>query len=85
MKNSFDIVDEFVDNISRGGEVEFEYNGKPYFAGMIGKNKWIAYEYHNDESSKEYATAKEVCSYPIEDKTIGEVITKAKITFRCFE
>lgn len=85
MKNSFDIVDEFVDNISRGGEVEFEYNGKLYFAGMIGKNKWIAYEYHNDESSKEYASAKEVCSYPIEDKTIGEVITKAKIAFRCFE
>ena len=85
MKNSFDIVDEFVDNISRGGEVEFEYNGKLYFAGMIGKNKWIAYEYHNDESSKEYASAKEVCSYPIEDKTIGEVINKAKITFRCFE
>lgn len=85
MKKSFDIVDEFVDNISRGGEVEFEYNGKLYFAGMIGKNKWIAYECHNDESSKEYASAKEVCSYPIEDKTIGEVITKAKITFRCFE
>lgn len=85
MKNPFDIVDEFVDNISRGGEVEFEYNGKLYFAEMIGKNKWIAYEYHNDESSKEYASAKEVCSYPIEDKTIGEVITKAKITFRCFE
>lgn len=84
-EKSFDTIDEFVDNISRGGEVELEYNGKLYFAGMIGENKWIAYEYHNDESSKEYASAKEVCSYPIEDKTIGEVITKAKITFRCFE
>lgn len=62
MKNSFDIVDEFVDNISRGGEVEFEYNGKLYFAGMIGKNKWIAYEYHNDESSKEYTESTFPCS-----------------------
>lgn len=84
-EKSFDTIDEFVDNINMGGEVEFEYNGKLYFAGMIGKNKWTAYEYHNDESSKEYASAEEVCSYPIEDKTIGEVITKAKIMFRCFE
>lgn len=68
-EKSFDTIDEFVDN----------------FAGMIGENKWTACEQHNDESSKEYASAEEVCSYPIEDKTIGEVITKAKITFRCFE
>lgn len=81
----FDTVDEFVDNISRGGEVEFEYKGKLYFAGMIGKNKWTAYEQNNDESCKEYALAEEVCSYPIEDKTIGEVITNTEITFRCFE
>ena len=85
MKNSFDTVAEFVDNISRGGEIEFEYNGKLYFAGMIDDNKWTAYEQYNDESSKEYASAEKVCLYPIEDKTIGEVITKAKITFRCFE
>lgn len=52
---------------------------------MIGENKWTACEQHNDESSKEYVSVEEVCSYPIEDKTIGEVITKAKITFRCFE
>ena len=84
-EKSFDTIDEFVDNISRGGEVELEYNGNLYFAGMIGENKWTACEQHNDESSKEYVSAEEVCSYPIEDKTIGEVITKAKITFRCFE
>lgn len=26
-EKSFDTIDEFVDNISRGGEVELEYNG----------------------------------------------------------
>lgn len=36
-EKSFDTIDEFVDNISRGGEVELEYNGKLYFAGMIGE------------------------------------------------
>ena len=47
-EKSFDAIDEFVDNISRGGEVELEYNGKLYFAGMIGENKWTACEQHND-------------------------------------
>lgn len=45
-EKSFDTIDEFVDNISRGGEVELEYNGKLYFAGMIGENKWTACEQH---------------------------------------
>lgn len=61
-EKSFDTIDEFVDNISRGGEVELEYNGKLYFAGMIGENKWTACEQHNDESSKEYCRRRPVLS-----------------------
>ena len=41
-EKSFDTIDEFVDNISRGGEVELEYNGKHYLAGKICDNKMTA-------------------------------------------
>ena len=38
-EKSFDTIDEFVDNISRGGEVELEYNGLHVSNTMMNRAK----------------------------------------------
>lgn len=83
MEKSFTGLDEFMDNISRGGEVEFMYKGRAYFAGLTKVGEYSVYEQGNYSSERCYTTPEGVCAYRIGAETLGEIITKAAITFRC--
>ena len=43
MEKPFTSLDEFLDNISRGGEVEFVYKGRAYFVGLTGIGEYTVY------------------------------------------
>lgn len=84
MEKPFTSLDEFLDNISRGGEVEFVYKGRAYFVGLTGIGEYTVYEQWNYPSERCYSTPEEICLYRIGDENLGDIITKADITFRCF-
>lgn len=84
MEKSFTSLDEFLNNISRGGEVEFIYEGRAYFVGLTENGAHIVYEQGNDLSECIYTVPEDVCLYRIGEETLGDIITKAIITFRCF-
>ena len=84
MEKRFMNLNEFLDNISRGGEVEIVYKGRAYFAGLTGIGEYTVYEQCNYPSECCYITPEEVCLYRIGDENLGDIITKADITFRCF-
>ena len=50
MEKSFTGLDEFMDNICRGGEVEFMYKGRAYFAGLTKVGEYSVYEQGNYSS-----------------------------------
>lgn len=52
MEKSFTGLDEFMDNISRGGEVEFMYKGRAYFAGLTKVGEYSVYEQGNYSSER---------------------------------
>lgn len=85
MEKQFDSYTEFIDNISRGGEIEFEYEGKGYFIGLLDNNTYIVTEKNNESSERYYTDAYDVGEYEIAGKKLEFVITKALVTFRCFE
>ena len=84
MEKRFMNLNEFLDNISRGGEVEFVYKGRAYFVGLTGIGEYTVYEQWNCPSEGCYSTPEGVCLYKIGDENLGDIITKADITFRCF-
>lgn len=83
MEESFDSMEELIENISMGGEVEFEYNGKQYSITHIPEGVVVlqAYRY---STQKIYKNAFEIIEYKINGKKISEIIDDIKITFRCF-
>lgn len=85
MEKQFMNLGEFLDNISRGGEVEFVYKGRAYFVGLTGTGEYTVYELHNYQSECCYSTPEEVCFYKIGNENLGDIIIKANITFRCFD
>lgn len=84
MEKRFMNLDEFLDNISRGGEIEFIYKGRAYFVGLTECGEYIVYEQGDSLSEHYYSTPADVCCYRIGDEKLGDVIIKADITFRCF-
>lgn len=43
MEKQFLNLGEFLDNINRGGEVEFIYKGRAYFVGLTGTGEYTVY------------------------------------------
>ena len=54
-----------------------------YFAGLTKVGEYSVYEQGNYSSERCYTTPEGVCAYRIGAETLGEIITKATITFRC--
>ena len=74
-------ADEFIDCVSRGGEVEFIFDNKKYSI-THGEYEIYVMEAYNEMSEKVYANPIAALSYPIGDKTIGDILEDMKITFR---
>lgn len=77
-------IDELIDNISRGGEVEFEYRNKKYSITHTSEAIHVM-EFNNYNTLKVYNSAKEIISYRIGEERIKDLLDKIKVTFRCFQ
>lgn len=79
----FENLDEFIKNISRGGEVEFIYKEEKYsithMSGMI-----IFIKIGDDSTIREFKNTDELIDYKIEGKKIKDIVTEIQPYFRCF-
>ena len=82
--NNFTDADDFVDCVDRGCEIEFLYAGKHYGIGMGEDSKFYILEVNNYDSEKEYEYAKDILTYPIGNKTIGDILQHMKVIDRSF-
>ena len=79
--NKFNSIDDLVQAVKRGCEIEFLYKGKKY--GIIPLKKGVAiYEFHNMESEKFYDKIEDITTHIIENKALSDIIEEMKIIFR---
>jgi hypothetical protein len=79
----FNNLDEFIDNLSRGGEIEFIYKNKKYsITHPEGKLCFI--EQNNIISERIFYNIQELLKYTIEDEKIENIVTEIQPSFRCF-
>jgi hypothetical protein len=79
----FDSLDEFIDNLSRGGEIEFIYKDKKYsITHPDGKLSFI--EQYNEESLRYFNSIQELLDFSIEGDKIKDIVTIIQPFFRCF-
>lgn len=76
-------VTELYENLSRGGEIEFTYEGKSYSI-LHPEGKILVTEAYNESTEKWYNNLEEVGEYPIGDKKLKDIFEDVEITFRCF-
>lgn len=79
----FESVDEFYDNLERGGEIEFQYKGKHYAITHSSKGIHLI-EAYNNESERIFKTPEDLGEYKVFGEKIKDIITKADVHFRCF-
>jgi hypothetical protein len=79
----FESLHEFVDNITRGGEIEFEYKGKKYsITQPEGKLNYI--EMGNEMSLTEFKDVFELLDFRISGEAIKDIILEIHPFFRTF-
>ena len=79
----FDSIEEFVDNLSRGGEVEFFYKEKKYgITHPCGKP--FFYEAYNEASERTFDSIEELLTHKIDGERICDIVTLIQPFFRCF-
>lgn len=82
--NNFSSEPDMIECLERGCEIEFLYHKKQYSITHTPLNEISIIEYGNLESEKTYSTAKEVISYPIENRCLKDIINDMKIIDRSF-
>lgn len=83
MEEKFESFEEFVDYISRGGELEFKYKGEEYCVLPTNKYIYISKQY-DEKSEKIYSTPEEVGKYLIGNESIKDIITNVEVIMRLF-
>ena len=90
-KEPFDSYDEFLNNISHGGEIEFSYNKKKYtlthgadndgchlvFFGVANSDKIGEYRIENNNFDI-------IGNLKLNGKIIKDIVTEFDVYFRCF-
>lgn len=76
-------IEDFYDNISRGGEIEFIYKGKKYSITHYN-GKISVMEFYNYSTESIYKKAKEVGDYLINGIRLKDIFNEITVTFRCF-
>ena len=71
--------EEFIDFISRGGEVEFEYAGKEYAVLPLGDVITVGIKYSDDW--KYYRQPEDIGTHLFDGKFLREIIDDIKIIF----
>ena len=79
----FNSVEELIDNINRGGEIEFEFQGEDYSITHSETEIFVlrAYDY---STLKTYQHSIDVLAYEIGNKKLGTIIKEIVVKFRCF-
>lgn len=80
-EDDFETIAEYLDALTRGREVAFEYNGREYGVFYL-KDGFYVSTLGVVENEKIYKTAEEPLDYPIEDVTIRDIITSVEVTLR---
>jgi hypothetical protein len=81
--NNFKSLEELIDNIARGGEVEFEYNREQYSITHSPKGIHIM-QFYKYETESIFKTPNEIAGYQLGDELLGDVIERLNVVFRCF-
>lgn len=79
----FESLEEFVDNISRGGEIEFTYRGFKYSI-THSKGKICFIQIGNGSSRIVFDSINELLNYVIEGDKIKDIVRIINPYFRCF-
>jgi len=79
----FESVEELVDNLSRGGEIEFTYKEKKYSITHPDGKLSFGEEY-NEESYKDFDSIDALLEYEVEGEKIRDIVTLIQPFFRCF-
>ena len=80
---TFESVEEFIDNLERGGEIEFTYKNKTY-AITHPYGKPMFYEAYNEASQKTFDSIEELLNHQIGSERISDIVTFIQPFFRCF-
>ena len=83
MEESFKDFAELAENLSRGGEVEFDFKGRSYSITHIDDGIYIT-EAYNEASEMIYQAPNEVGEYVISGHKLKDIVPLLQITFRCF-
>jgi len=79
----FDNLEEFIDNITRGGEVEFFFNNKKYSITQP-KGRIAFFEQENEQSIIFFNDVNELITFKIDGEEIQNIVTIIQPFFRCF-
>lgn len=80
-EDNFNDINDLIDSIKRGGEVEFLYKDKQYGITHIPKGVAI-YEFNNTKTEKVYSQAEELAQHIIGEDVLCDIVADIKITFR---
>ena len=83
VENSFLDERDFIDCLNRGCEIAFLYGNKEYSITHTSAGICIM-EFYNEESEMLYPDAKLVLDYPINGKTLKDILLDIKVTDRSF-
>jgi hypothetical protein len=79
----FSSLEEFVDNIKRGGEIEFEFNSKKHsITQPEGELNYI--EFGKEESLSVFNNINELLEFKIDGEKIKDIVTRIRPFFRSF-
>ena len=79
----FESVDEFIDNLARGGEIEFTFEKGNY--SLTHSRGRLCFIKVGDESSLRYfEKMKELLGFKINGREIKDIVEEIQPTFRCF-
>ena len=81
--DNFESVEEFIDFLNRGGEVEFRFNNRIYSITHGYKHLYFIEQY-NALSEQMFSSIDELLDYKIENHKMYDIITVIEPFFRTF-
>ena len=81
--DNFESVEEFIDFLNRGGEVEFRFNNRIYSITHGYKHLYFIEQY-NALSEQMFSSIGELLDYKIENHKMYDIITVIEPFFRTF-
>lgn len=81
--DQFKSMEEFVDNIQRGGEVEFYYKQNRYSLTRQNRRIYLT-QIGSGEDDIEFDDVEQLLSYEIDNYKFYDIVTKIEPYFRCF-